>query len=210
MAGESPSTHSRAFIDRTGERFGRLIAVEKTHRILSSGRKMPAWRLRCDCGNEVVAMTVNLMKGKHRSCGCLNAEMRRAPKPRKVRRERVYPTGKTCVIPGIPGKVHWPEYQVYRQMRDRCYLQTAKNYAWYGARGITVCDRWRFGENGMSGFDCFIADMGRRPDGLTLERIDNEKGYGPSNCKWATWSEQIRNRRNLRAARRQENAVGPI
>jgi hypothetical protein len=166
-------------IDRTGERFGILTAVEPTHKELSSGRMMPAWRLRCDCGNEVVAMTVNLTKGKHQSCGCARREL--SMKSR-----------------GFKGHTSWPEYRVYRQMLDRCYLESAENYVFYGGRGISVCDRWRFGEDGKRGFECFIADMGRRPDGLTLDRVGTNGNYEPGNCRWATWEAQRLNMRSNR------------
>lgn len=138
---------------------------------------MPAWRMRCDCGAEVVAMTVNLTKGKHLSCGCQRGANMRA-------------------TTGQIGYTRHPVYRVYRQMLDRCYLDTACNYRWYGAKGVIVCDRWRFGESGSAGFLCFLADMGERPEGLTLERTDPFGNYEPGNCCWATWAEQGRNRRN--------------
>lgn len=80
-----------------------------------------------------------------------------------------------------------PEYRVWRSMHQRCTNPKHVRYERYGGRGISVCERWNSFEN-------FFADMGARPAGLTLERIDNHKGYGPGNCKWATWSEQNRNR----------------
>jgi hypothetical protein len=76
-------------------------------------------------------------------------------------------------------------------MLQRCRDPKARNYKWYGARGITVCERWR----GKDGFENFRADMGERPDGLTLDRIDPFGNYEPGNCRWATWTEQQRNKR---------------
>lgn len=194
------------FIDRTGQRFGMLTAVEPTRRVLSSGRVMPAWRLRCDCGAEVIAMTVNLRKGHHSSCGCLakkRAEERRA-QVEALRAERASAAeakaeARAAVKKSTPVECPWhsgmPEYRVYRQMLQRCYLKTAPNYRFYGAKGVTVCDRWRFGEDGKRGYHCFIEDMGLRPEGLTLDRIDPFKPYGPGNCRWATWQEQAANKR---------------
>lgn len=161
--------------DITGQRFGSLVAVRFTHKILSSGRKMSAWVLRCDCGTEVTAMTTNLMAGKHRSCGCEQIE--RSLKSR-----------------GVTGVSKRPEYRIYRQMIDRCYLSTAPNFKWYGGRGISVCDRWRFGTKDQTGFECFFADMGERPDGLTLDREDFDGGYCPENCRWVDWQTQANNK----------------
>lgn len=81
-----------------------------------------------------------------------------------------------------------PEYRVWRSMHQRCSNPNHVRYGNYGGRGISVCERW-------SRFENFFADMGPRPTGLTLERINNAEGYAPDNCKWATWSEQNLNRR---------------
>lgn len=88
-----------------------------------------------------------------------------------------------------------PLYRVHRQMLQRCYLLTAPNYPWYGAKGVTVCDRWRFGDGRQIGFRCFLQDMGERPHGMTLDRIDPFKPYEPGNCRWASWAQQGINKR---------------
>ena len=77
-------------------------------------------------------------------------------------------------------------------MKDRCHNERCKGYKFYGQRGIKVCERWR------ESFENFIADMGLCPPGFTIERIDNSKGYEPSNCKWASWQEQFKNTRTCR------------
>jgi hypothetical protein len=81
-----------------------------------------------------------------------------------------------------------PTYRTWRAMLQRCDYPSMNNWDWYGGRGITVCDRWRSFEN-------FLADMGERPDGLTLDRKNPNGNYEPANCHWATWAEQMANRR---------------
>jgi hypothetical protein len=92
-----------------------------------------------------------------------------------------------------------PTYRSWIAMIQRCYDEDATSYDRYGARGITVCDRWRFGADGMSGFECFLADVGERPSlEHSIDRIENELNYDPDNCKWSTVKEQNRNRRSTR------------
>lgn len=126
------------------------------------------WVCRCDCGATCVAYGQDLARGKFKSCGCLNAE-------RIVRhgmsRSSVYSTWKTMI--------------------QRCENPNAKGYKSYGGRGITVCDEWH-------SFDAFVRDMGVRPKGYTLDRIDNDKGYSKENCRWATTAQQNNNNRRNR------------
>ncbi len=155
--------------DLTGQRFSRLIAMAYAHTL--KGRAY--WVCRCDCGGSHTVAAIHLKNGLIQSCGCLKRERTQA---RSLKH----------------GQAHTSTYGAWCSMKARCQQPQHKNYAAYGGRGITVCERW------SQSFQAFLDDMGTRPAGYTLDRRDNDKGYSPENCRWATRLEQTSNRRNTR------------
>jgi hypothetical protein len=140
------------------------------------GNRNHQWLCRCDCGEVFSTITGNLRGGATKSCGCLQREKARAAGDRT----RTH------------GMCSTSTYAIWDTMIARCHRPASKDYARYGAAGITVCDSWR------QSFSAFLADMGERPPGLTLDRIDGALGYSPNNCRWATYAEQSRNSRIAR------------
>lgn len=167
-----------AAINMLGKQFGRLVVFESA----GSDGKRHNWKCLCECGTVGIYQGQRLRDGKTRSCGCFQREDLAERKLRHGATRR---------------HERWPEWGVWRAMINRCYRPEQKGFNRYGGRGITVCDRWRFGEDWLTGFECFIADMGRRPaPDLSIERKNNDGNYEKSNCKWATRIEQANNRSN--------------
>lgn len=134
------------------------------------------WFCRCECGNALMVTQSRLRSGKTKSCGCLNAEL---SKQRKLRH----------------GMTYSPTWNVWAGIQARCGSPDHKRYDYYGGSGVKVSDRWL----GDDGFRNFLADMGERPKGLSLDRFPNPYGnYEPGNCRWATTSEQNNNKRRRR------------
>lgn len=154
-----------------GDKFNRLTVTALAGR---RDRKY-LWTCACLCGRLTVAETSELRSGHTKSCGCLSRE-------RTIARST---THGNC-----PRGVKRPtEYVIWSSMLSRCKNPKVRCYKNYGERGISVCERWEKFEN-------FLADMGGRPSKqFTLDRIDNERGYSPDNCRWATYSQQNKNRR---------------
>ena len=156
-----------------GQGFGRLQVVEILSAI-ASANKTKECRCICSCGNEKITNITYVNVGETKSCGCLKAD---------TNVERCTTHGQS------PASGPTKTYMLWASMVGRCTNDRNPKYADYGGRGITVCDRWLK-------FDNFLQDMGEKPNSLSLERVDNDIGYCPENCKWATIAEQNHNKRN--------------
>jgi len=149
-------------MSKIGDVFGRLT-------IINEANSRHHWVCICACGTKCEVMKRHLQSGKTSSCGCLHREQ-------LANRVRTHGASETVT------------YARWRSMRARCMLPNSKSFPKYGAKGITVCDRWK------DSFENFLSDMGECPSpSMTVERLNNSLGYSPDNCKWATRTEQNRN-----------------
>ena len=156
---------------RLGQRFDELITVER----LGLNRKQNRlYRCLCDCGNETTVSGSDLKSGNTKSCGCRRKAITRKRNKLQSR---------------WGGASKEPLYHTWAEMISRCYNENNLAYNNYGGRGIGVCDRWRLDPW------AFFADMGQRPKGASIDRIDNDGNYEPSNCRWATPKQQSENQR---------------
>jgi len=155
--------------DNVGEKYGdwTVLSLEKI-----GTTSHPKWLCECKCGTKKPVFIHSLKRGSSRSCGCNRAQ---------IMREQFCTHGMTGT----------QTYGTWEKTKNRCNNKNHDQYAHYGGRGISICERW-------SDFENFLSDMGERPDGMSLDRIDNNGNYEPGNCRWVTQKEQNRNKRNSR------------
>lgn len=159
------------FIDLTGQKFGRLTVIKRGENIDNHA----GWICQCECGNIVNVNGKYLREGKTTSCGCYHNELLR---------ERSLTHGKT----------HTRLYRIWANIISRCCNSNVDCYEYYGGRGISICDEWK---NNFENFYEWSINNGYNEQ-LTIDRINNDGNYEPSNCRWVTMKEQCKNRRKRR------------
>lgn len=168
----------KTFHNRVGECFGLLTVTEYLGR---DKWNKGVWLCKCKCGSEIESTTQNLTHGNTTSCGCEQARIAAATQFKH-------------------GMAKSRPYAVWNMIISRCYNPNNKAFYRYGGRGIKMCDRWRHGEDGKTGFECFHADVGERPSPqYSIDRYPNNDGnYEPGNWRWATAKEQAANSRRTK------------
>jgi hypothetical protein len=168
-------------IDLAGQTFGLWKVVSREPNEAGHSR----WLCVCECGNTGVVYGSSLQAGKSKCCGCKRSSNRGPYRARRDGATRGLTHGHARE------KAKTPTYYSWRAMFARCTNPNHKKYDNYGGRGIKICDRWKE-------FTNFLNDLGERPPGTTLDRIDSNGNYEPGNCRWATQEQQVANRRKRR------------
>lgn len=165
------SISKKPFLNKIGDKFGKLTITAVAASL--DKRNKTAWLCRCECGTEKVFRQSHLRMGT-KSCGCIRKEL--------FKRNATKHNGYKTIT-----------YTSWGTMKQRCLNPNAPNYKFYGGRGITICARW------LNSFEKFLADIGERPDkNHSLDRINSNGNYEPTNCRWIVKKEQQRNKRDNR------------
>lgn len=168
--------YKKSMIDITGNKYGMLTALYPSH-VTGDTKPKSFWVFRCKCGTEKIIRKDGVIGGSVISCGCYNKKQNayKIKHGHTINHNREKPSR---------------EYVSWAAMKRRCTNPSAHNYHLYGGRGIKICKRW------LNSFENFLQDMGKRPKNKTLDRINVNADYKPSNCRWATYKQQANNRRN--------------
>lgn len=163
-----PVQFNHRFKDMSGRTFGRLTVIE----CVGTRDNRAMWKCLCSCGR-IAVVSGKCLRRDTKSCGCLMRET----------------TIKRSTTHGLSGT---REFRIYYLMIQRCENPNNESYPYYGGRGIKICKRWR------DSLEAFVSDMGPCPDGLSINRVNNDGDYEPNNCKWATVDEQAKNKSSTR------------
>lgn len=181
--------HPNAFKDITGQKFNKLTVIKVNGKCPATGSYR--FDVICECGNTLTVTGTLLRRGHTKSCGCIKKD--------------ILKNGHSKYIVEKFGTNIWLLSSKFKEMKRRCYNPKNQAYKYYGAKGITICDEWL---KDRKSFNLWAIENGYK-DGLTIDRIDPDKGYSPDNCQWVTFSENIKRMHEARRKKKLEKSQNP-